>query len=230
MTRKTLLVLFVLVALMIAVSTATAQNEIVLGGSATDSITFTGSTTGWTLSFTPNPLTGLGPGNSATGENGWSPITGAYSVNQEGATIAGTVVSPGFWDITQTGGSLGGALLFSIVSGSTTLLSGDLQLVSLAQTGKTGTFNYDLIANLTSLGGIDASLVGSAAELAISIDFNSTTDLSTLTGTTNTLLGKISSGEIEETPEAASMVLVGSGLILLGGLVRRRRKAAGLSK
>jgi len=208
--RKILLALSVLVVFMIAVSTATAQNEVALGGSAVDSLTFTGNgSSGWTLTFTPNPLTG-----SATGSGEMSPINGSYSITDSGVTITGTETSTDVWNVSQTG-----ALGFSIGS----LLTGTLQLLNLSQSGMTGTFNYNLAANLTVTGGTDAGLVGNQANLGISIDFDSATDLATIG--TGTLLGRISTGELDQTPEPMSMVLVGSGLILLGGLVRRRRKA-----
>jgi hypothetical protein len=214
--RKMLLALSVLALLTTAVSTATAQNQIALGDSASNSLTFTSTGAGgWTLSLTPNPLNCSGKNDcSATGEAGWSAISGTYSINQNGVTITGTPVSgqTGYWTITQSG-----AMLFSIGSE----LTGNLYLLNLAQTGKTGAFNYDLAANLTITGGSLASLVGNGAECQLDIEFDSSTALGSLKSG-QTLGARISSGEIDATPEPGSMALVGIGL-LLGGIVLRRR-------
>jgi len=211
--RKTLLVLAALVVLATVTSTAmAATNQITLGGTATDTLTFKGNATGWTLTFASNLLSG-----TATGQGTLAPITGTYDINSTGVTITGTSSGSNTWNISQSGG-----LNFSIMSGMTDLLSGTLQLVSLAQTSSTGTFNYDLAANLTVTGGSEQSLFGNSGIVGITIDFDSSTSLSTIVGTSNTLGANVSSGEIY-TPEPMSMVLVGSGLILLGGLARRRR-------
>jgi len=212
--RKTLLALATLVILATVTSTATAAtNQITLGGTATDTLTFKGSATGWTLTFASNTLSG-----TATGQGTLTPISGTYDINSSGITITGTSSGAGTWNISQSGG-----LGFEIESSTMTdLLSGTLQLINLAQTGSTGTFNYDLAANLTVSGGSDASLFGSSGVVGITIDFDTPTSLSTIVGTSNTLGANVSSGEVY-TPEPMSMVLVGSGLILLGGLARRRR-------
>lgn len=214
--KKILVALSVLVGLTIAVSTATAATtEISLGGTNSNTLTFAGTGSGgWTLSFTPNPL----GGSTTAGTGAWSSIPAStYSINQNGATITGTEVgvTPD-WTITQSG-----ALLFSIGS----LLSGNLQLLNLSQSGTVGSFNDNLAANLTVTGGSDASLVGNNAILAIAIDFTSGTNLANILAG-QTLTGvSISSGELDQAPEPVSMVLVGSGLVLLGGVVRRRRKS-----
>jgi len=105
------------------------------------------------------------------------------------------------------------------------LLTGTLQLVSLAETGKTGTFNEDLTANIVVTGGSLASILGPEAVLSITVDFASKDKLRLGTLTSGqTVAAKISDGELTPTAEPVSMVLVGSGLLLLGGFVRRRRK------
>ena len=229
--RKVLLVLSLLSLLTAAVSTATAQdppNQITLGPSASNAVLFTGNGAGgWTLTFTPNPLFGF----FATGTGTLSePTTPPWTINQGSVTITGTpTAAAGLFNITQTGGT--GFLTFSWG----TYLSGDLQLVNLNQTiaasgppivwGTIANTNDALVVNLTNLTGslVTSGLIGTSAILDLTIALDSPTGLSTLG--TGTLGGDVSSGEIRQTPEPVSMTLVGSGLVLLGALIRRRRTA-----
>ena len=223
--RRLLVVLSVVVFLTSAVSTATAQNQITLDGSSND-MTFTGTGgSNWTLSL-PSASGGLkdtawGGGTLLT--PGCTPSTPcAFDITQPtGVTIIGTETGTGsnVWNITQSG-----ALDISFGTGGS-LLTGTLQLVSLAETGKTGTFNEDLTANIVVTGGSLASILGPEAVLSITVDFASKDKLRLGTLTSGqTVAAKISDGELTPTAEPVSMVLVGSGLLLLGGFVRRRRK------
>ena len=237
--RKILLAVSVLTLLTFAVSTATAQEEIALDGalSGHNSLTFTSTGTpnnsGWTLTFPGNPLIGVANGAPGTP---LASLTGYYFISDTGVTITGTNTSymlfPGgntaIWNVTQNS-----PLSFTICptstacGPSTALLTGTLELVNLTQTVftgapySTGVFNGGLTANLTITGGSDASLITPYAQASITIDLPPT-NLATLPSK-STLTGTISSGEILPTPEPVSMALVGSGLILLGALVRRRR-------
>jgi hypothetical protein len=216
--RKVLLVLSVLALLTTAVATATAQDQITLGASS-NSMTFTGDGSGdWTLTFAGGAMTGaaFGTGILTSGPT-------SYSITQGAVTIAGTTTGiPNYWTISQSG-----PLTFCYGGcGASSLLEGNLQLVNLNQTPgiAIGDFNDTLTVNLTNLTG---SLVTSGAmttqgKVDITIIFATTTDLQSLP-MGGTLVAGISSGEVRPTPEPVSMALVGSGLILLGALVRRRR-------
>jgi len=211
--RKIFLVLAVLFVLATAASTATAQDQITLGATAANSMTFTGAGSGnWTLAFTPDPLSG-----TAFGTGSLSSGPAPYSITQGSVTINGTEVDSTHWNISQSG-----SLSFLYGTVGLPLLTGNLQLVSLVQSGQIGTFNDSLAANLAITGGSLATALTTNAILSITIDFTSATSLATL-GHGSTLGARISSGELFPAPEPVSMVLVGSGLILLGGLVRLRR-------
>jgi len=218
--RKILLALSVLVAMTAAVSTATAQNQITLDGSS-NSMTFTGTGGGnWTLS-----LPSVGLKDTAFGSGTLYTSTSYPFIITQGAgvTITGTETGPGsnVWNITQSG-----ALDFSFGTGGS-LLTGTLQLVDLTQTGATGSFNDDLTVNLAITGGSLASILGPSAILDITIDFAKTKGVAGVLGNLTsgqTLKANISDGELTPTAEPVSMVLVGSGLLLLGGFVRRRRR------
>ena len=227
--RRLLVVLSVVVFLTSAVSTATAQNQITLAGTSND-MTFTGTGGGnWTLSL-PSAAGGLkdtawGSGTLCTGPGcPSSPTIYPFNIMQgAGVTITGTETGPNsnVWNITQSA-----PLTFCFDGcGAGSLLTGTLELVSLVETGKTGTFNDDLTANIVITGGSLASMLGPDAVLSITVDFASKAKLRLATLTSGqTVAAKISDGELTPTAEPVSMVLVGSGLLLLGGFVRRRRK------
>jgi hypothetical protein len=221
--RRLLVVLSVLVFLTSAVSTATAQNTITLGGS-TAAVTFTGTGGGnWTLSL--GTLTG-----TAEGFGIFTSGPAPYSITQAATTtITGTLTSKtatsATWSITQSA-----PLKFSYGTGGS-LLTGNLELVNLSVSGKTGNFDTTLEVDLTDLGGSLAPLFSSVgAKVQLTIQYKgSGTLLAALeglgTGTLSTGLA-LSGGEILRTPEPASMLLVGAGLLVLGTLFRRRRRNA----
>jgi len=204
--------LLAVLVLAIGVASGFAQTQITLGPSS-GNITFTSNGSGSaTVSLGTLTGTAFGTGAAASGP-------AAYSLTQSGninMTYNGT-----FWDITQDnpisfcyGGS-------GSCDGS--LLTGDLQLVSFFQTGKSGTFNGNLEANLTITGGSLAGVfggIGHAAMLSFTVDLASLNgDLSTTEGSFS---GPISAGELKPVPEPATLGMLGTGLMLLGGAIRRR--------
>jgi hypothetical protein len=198
---------------------ANAQGTINLNGSAS-TLTFTGDGPGSppTISLTLGALcpSGKCAANQSGGPSGFYDITGSPSITL-------TNVNPAEWTVAQSA-----PLTFSFCStldcaglGNVTYLTGNLKLVDLLQGGNSGTFNYTGNANLTVTGGTLAFTSQGIADL--NITFLSVTNLTLLLGTTNSDGGvKISSGTIDPTPEPSSMLLFGTGFLLIGGILRRR--------
>jgi hypothetical protein len=221
---------------MIAECTATAQNAITLGGTGSNTTTFTGTESGnWTLSLTADPLKGITLGRG--GDSG-----PAYSITEApGPTVTGTLTGANTWSIVQCA-----PLTFSYGAGGS-LLEGNLELLSLTETGSTGQFDTTLVLDLTNLSGSPAHVFSPPGAVA---------QLGSL-GAGQQLSATLSGGELypvtlqfigphpwhtddpwnphslplpqhlpDPAPEPTSMLLVGSGLLVLGGLVRRRRGKA----
>lgn len=216
------------IALALGSTTASAQNTINLMGSAS-TLTFTGessaSTIGLTLgSLCPNHAQGLCKAQETGGPSGHYTITGSATI-----TLTLTDSAAGQWSVSQTS-----PLTFSFCSevgcagaGNVIFLSGDLQLVNLVQSpgAKAGTFNYTEQVSLTNLTGTLAASFGSSGIIDLSLKFTSHTNIESLLnedGTHQVKNVKIGSGTLDPTPEPASMLLFGSGLVALGMILRRR--------
>lgn len=207
-------VLTLLVALNLA--TASAQVNITLGQPSSGSagnVTFTGTATGTdNLTFgTCGAGTNCWSGNT-TGSAGGSPVSSPWAIDFSTA-VPVTMNASGL--ITQGGGA-------ALTIGGGSLLTGSLQLVSLGQLGYTGVYNYDLVANLTSLGGSLAQYFSNGTGVTqITIDFSSNTQVVGLPNLT-TVTGTYSTGSLTTTPEPSSLLLMGSGLMMFGGVLRRK--------
>jgi len=231
MTRKwSLLSAVGITALVLAPPSGYAQTNIALGGSlSTISFTGTGNSTQVTMSLgtlcdaTHCPATGSG---AAFGDNGFYSISGS-------PTITFTNTGGNDWNVTQSA-PLSFCFSSAAGCGGTVYLEGNLQLVAFVQSsnGFTGTFNGNHVPNLTVTGGTLAGFVGSVSIADIVLNFQTSpqsgTLLTALLGNTNSIKSvTISSGQVDPTPEPATIALVGGGLLTIGTLMRRhaRRKA-----
>jgi len=214
--------------LALSITSAYAQTNVGLGGSVS-SLTFTGLGSGTQVGLSLGTLCdashcpGTGSG-SAFGDNGSYSITGS-------PTITLTYLGNNDWNVTESA-----PLTFCFSSGTgcggTVFLEGDLQLVSFDQSsnGNTGTFNADHMHNLTLTGGTLEGVFGPNPVLDLLLNFQTSPEsssslLTTLLSNTDSIKGvAVSSGEVDPTPEPATIALVGGGLLAIGTVLRRRAR------
>jgi hypothetical protein len=85
------------------------------------------------------------------------------------------------------------------------------------------------IFNVTITGGSEApSFGGVNASIDLVLNFQSTTNVQSLLGTTKSIRSRLSSGEVLASPEPATLTLIGTGLLGIAGAMRRRARTARL--
>lgn len=242
MQRKWVMGLALAVFLLLAGKTRlAAQSGISLEGGAGQSVTFTGqgsgtNTIGVTLGSCTSgscSLTGTESGSGSLSSSGTFDITSAANSimltpsSSTSGLYAVSASSPINFSLTGTAGGQSG-----------TLLSGTLNLVDFYQQpgpgnsgSMIGSFNASMTANMTISGGIFASQFSSAGAVAqLNVQFNSPVAISTLEGTNLSQVSTMISSSITPTPEPSSLLLFGSGLLMLGGVLRRRLRFQGRLK
>ena len=191
--------------------------QITLGNSPTTapSLTFVADGAGnFTLSIGAN-LHGGAFDTFVSGESG------LYSI-ASGSGFVGTATS-GCTTASCTFNVSGPTLSFAYGTTATngSYLTGNLSLVSLSQTpsGKTGVFNEALVVNLMVTGGsLQPQFTTGNGIVQLTLTFTSKNSLYSMPGKE---LAYVSTGSVQPAlPEPASLALLGSGLVALGGISR----------
>ena len=175
-----------------AMTVSASDSGVTLSAPTTGTITFSGSSASLTMTVA-GPLTGVAL--SGTGA-----FAGATSFTLSGSPLAFTGVSGSPGDFTSSG-----TLSFALNSGS--LFTGTLSNITLT----TLSHEPNMVILSGSLGG------GGQVTLIIDVD-------TPLSGIMGTELGTLSAGEAFNTvtPEPGTMLLFGSGLLLVAGVLRRK--------
>lgn len=192
--------------------TAKAQTGISLGVSSTKGVTFT------PVDATHDSM-GLFVSGTAAGQGALSGTTGFYTLMGGPALLTLAGIFPPFADY-----SASSTLSFVISSGpggtGTNFLTGTLSLLDLAQFFSTGMTNGPRVADITIVSGsLQTFFPGSTGISQLTLDLSGFF-LPTLSSAKSASL----SGLLEAlpTPEPLSMLLYGSGLVLMGIMLRRR--------
>jgi PEP-CTERM motif len=178
--------------------TASASNSsVTLSAPSTGTITFSGNNGSPIMTIT-GPLNGMALGGTAA-------LASATSFTLSGGPVLFTKAPGDPGDYASTG-----TLSFLLNNG--TLLTGTLSNITLGQQGK-------MVVLAGTLNGEQVSMI---------IDLQFGTPLSKLKVPHSTELGTFSAGEAAGSvmPEPGTMLLFGSGLLLVAGVLRRRVIAA----
>jgi len=208
---------FFLVALTLGCMTVSAQSSVSLQIGTPSTLTFAaGSSPILTVATTMGSAGGTGL------------LSGASTYTLTGGPIT----------LSPLGGnsySAAGTLSIEVFSGATDLLSGTLNFVDFFQHGKTGNSNVGLETNLDITGGSFCTEMGSvcgmnAGFVTLTIAFPTGIPI------THGVAGRVFTGTIMPnspgalTPEPMSMLLFGTGLLVLGGTLRRRQRKGSIQQ
>jgi hypothetical protein len=226
MTIKNFLKIAVLGAAAVIVAGGTAQaavDEIVLG-SLLQPVTFYGTNSNNSVNVTLGNCSGSGCSLSGVGFGWVTSGSGAMSWNAGTWTIATPASSTitmtddgsndGSWTVT------GPQLIFSYGFPGTVLLNGTINLATVQSSSNVG---VDFQNNtLTQTTGQLASEFTSGSVVDWKVLLSPSLDLYSLLNTNKKLVAYATTGDIVPAPEPGTLLLIGSGLVLAGGMMRRR--------
>jgi len=209
-----------------SVNANAGKSEIVLGATS-QNVRFQGTGSSSTLDFFLGTCTknkcdveghATGTGILTSGPARYFLSTVAFVGTTPNITLTLLNATLGTWKVNELS-----PIAFRYGTLKSPLLTGDLELLSFqdAPGSHTGTFNYKGVANLTDLGGSLAHLLTSAGGI-VDLSINLRGNIESLLGTNNTMASKGASGKISAVPELGSMLLLGSGLLLVGSFLRRQ--------
>jgi hypothetical protein len=148
---------------------------------------------------------------------------GTYTYSLTGGPVTLTQSTPGNY----TASSTPLTLTLAGSGGTTGNLTGTVDLVSFQQGSFVGTFNNAFVANVTvtSASGSLVGYAGNSGALLLTLVLPTSTQIDDLgNGNSRVIAGGV--GFMLPTPEPVSMLLFGSGLLALGGVIRRRLHTA----
>ncbi len=230
MRSLTLALLGAIVVLFTTVPGASAQSDIDLGAGTSGVVQFLATGAGnFDLNMCSLAVNGACVGNQVQGPgNGDGFLAGNPGFYQiTGGGITGTLTSPLNCAVCQW--TLSGSVGFNFSSmpngGGTDLLDGTFTLVSMTQKQNVNGvgFNQMVQVNFAATGGTLLKYFDPTGKGFITLDLKFTTDknVQSIPGG-STRFGLVVDGTVTPTPEPGTMALLGSGVLLVGGFLRKR--------
>jgi hypothetical protein len=202
--------------LVLVAACAVAQTQITIGAGTGGSIEFSGAGQTQLSLIGSCSQTNCIQGDAYLGSN-----VGTYTMWISGNNpIVSATGTPNVFAVNMNGGTMN----FNFLSGSSAI-NGTIQLTSVASTSAP-----QFIGTLTVSGssGIFAALwkAGNVVPLdfTVSLPPGSSLVSQVVNGQAGSTFGSISSGEILAAPEPATIALIGSGLLAIGGVLKRRKR------
>jgi len=226
--RSVMVALLAAIVVLFTVPSASAQSNIVLGTS-TSQLEFLSTGSGnfnlFTCSSVHNgkctagPVQGKATGEGQiTGNNGFYAISNATAV--KGTLINGQKCVVCQWMLT---GSMNFTFTSKINGGGVDFLNGTFTLQSMTQTQHIigGSFNQALQVNFTPTGGTLLNFFVNNPTIELNIGFTTAKSIAN-DPKGNMRFGWITNGNLSATPEPGTMALLGSGILLVGGFLRKK--------